>query len=109
MDVYVTAWKECWVMMLGTHSGLETLEVGGEDWVRYSWYPTDSLHHLHLVCHLIIGQKHQKLFKSLSFQATAVSVLPSVGCVSCTFHMNSSGGTNSPVEPILEIQSWWPQ
>lgn len=38
--------------MLDTHSSLETLEVGCEDWVRHTRFPADPLHHLHLVRHL---------------------------------------------------------
>lgn len=100
-------------MMLYTHSSLETLDVGGEDRVRHSRFPTDTLHHLHLVCHLPLRQKQQKLISAEEnapppFLNTAVSVQPSVGCVRI-FHMNCSGRTNPPVEPILGIQSWWPQ
>ena len=96
--------------MCDTYSSLETLEVGGEDGVRHPRFPTNPLHHLHLVCHLDKGDRNQLVLenKPPPFLHTAVSVPPYVGCVS-TFHMNGCGRTNSPVEPILETQSWWPQ
>lgn len=80
-------------MMLDTHSSLETLDVGGEDRVRHSRFPTDPLHHLHLVCHLPLRQKQQKLISAeentlLPFLNTAVSVQPSVGgCQDFTYEL----------------------
>lgn len=43
--------------MCDTYSSLETLEVGGEDGVRHPRFPTNPLHHFHLVCHLDKGDR----------------------------------------------------
>lgn len=105
---------KCWILMLDTHSSLETLEVRCEDWVRHTRFLADPLHHLHLVRHLTWSRNQHKLRSAVANTrppplGAAVPVLPSVRHHIRILHMNSRCKSNLPVEPTLGTQSWWPQ